>query len=621
MIMRGPVSGGGVKYLSDDQGRTLYALSGDTRSAPAARSPAALAPARASMRSRLSRPAPCTRSRASSPTTWPSSSAPTARCKPRTRAPRSTTRRQISSRPAERARAVRRRVGGTSDPPPAFGCAAHLLGVGRPAPGRAAAQGAPTPAEKAAAEALFQQGTELMGQEELQRGVLQVRRPATRSSRGSASSCGSPTATTTRDGAPARGPCSVKPLSSPTRAAKPSASTQQANGRRSSRRGSRSSSSSRPRQVCSRSPGDAQRRRYSGCIRRDGAARGPRRAACRAVARPGTARSLCRVKCRSVRPPSALDVPELTREPVLHEPAAPAPQAAPAKEAKHGTTQRTLGYAVGGLGVLSLVGSGLVAIVPTRSTRIRAAIVSPTSRTPATSKALATRPSPHLRQRRHGLARGGRRADGDRLRAAHHGTERVAGRKSPSRHGFPTRRRVARRDGEPLMASRRLRFCLLGGTGSFLALVACNQVLGIDAGRGGSAPHGRGFGERSRRWHGPRRWRRKGRLERHVGSAGLAVASGGDRPPRDARRLRRTGLRRRRAGLALLRAATGGSGGSNGGSSTTGEHSKGGGGGSSSEGGGAGETTSGPPIHATRTATSWTPSAKARGAVCRSQPM
>jgi predicted lipoprotein with Yx(FWY)xxD motif len=30
MIMRGPVSGGGVKYLSDDRGRTLYSLSGDT---------------------------------------------------------------------------------------------------------------------------------------------------------------------------------------------------------------------------------------------------------------------------------------------------------------------------------------------------------------------------------------------------------------------------------------------------------------------------------------------------------------------------------------------------------------------------------------------------------------
>jgi predicted lipoprotein with Yx(FWY)xxD motif len=30
MIMRGPVSGGGVKYLSDDHGHTLYSLSGDT---------------------------------------------------------------------------------------------------------------------------------------------------------------------------------------------------------------------------------------------------------------------------------------------------------------------------------------------------------------------------------------------------------------------------------------------------------------------------------------------------------------------------------------------------------------------------------------------------------------
>ena len=30
MIMRGPVSGGGVKYLSDDRGHTLYSLSGDT---------------------------------------------------------------------------------------------------------------------------------------------------------------------------------------------------------------------------------------------------------------------------------------------------------------------------------------------------------------------------------------------------------------------------------------------------------------------------------------------------------------------------------------------------------------------------------------------------------------
>jgi predicted lipoprotein with Yx(FWY)xxD motif len=30
MIMRGPVSGGGIKYLSDDKGHTLYSLSGDT---------------------------------------------------------------------------------------------------------------------------------------------------------------------------------------------------------------------------------------------------------------------------------------------------------------------------------------------------------------------------------------------------------------------------------------------------------------------------------------------------------------------------------------------------------------------------------------------------------------
>jgi predicted lipoprotein with Yx(FWY)xxD motif len=30
MIMRGPVSGGGIKYLGDDRGRTLYSLSGDT---------------------------------------------------------------------------------------------------------------------------------------------------------------------------------------------------------------------------------------------------------------------------------------------------------------------------------------------------------------------------------------------------------------------------------------------------------------------------------------------------------------------------------------------------------------------------------------------------------------
>lgn len=30
MIMRGPVSGGGVKYLSDDRGHTLYSLAGDT---------------------------------------------------------------------------------------------------------------------------------------------------------------------------------------------------------------------------------------------------------------------------------------------------------------------------------------------------------------------------------------------------------------------------------------------------------------------------------------------------------------------------------------------------------------------------------------------------------------
>jgi predicted lipoprotein with Yx(FWY)xxD motif len=34
MIMRGPVDSGGVKYLSDDHGRTLYALSGDTLGGP-----------------------------------------------------------------------------------------------------------------------------------------------------------------------------------------------------------------------------------------------------------------------------------------------------------------------------------------------------------------------------------------------------------------------------------------------------------------------------------------------------------------------------------------------------------------------------------------------------------
>jgi predicted lipoprotein with Yx(FWY)xxD motif len=30
MIMRGPVSGGGIKYLSDERGRTLYSLPADT---------------------------------------------------------------------------------------------------------------------------------------------------------------------------------------------------------------------------------------------------------------------------------------------------------------------------------------------------------------------------------------------------------------------------------------------------------------------------------------------------------------------------------------------------------------------------------------------------------------
>jgi len=57
----------------------------------------------------------------------------------------------------------------------------------------------------------------------------------------------------------------------------------------------------------------------------------------------------------------SLDVPALEREPERPKQAAPAAALSPTPVAKPGTTQRTLGYTLGGLGVLSFAGAGILA--------------------------------------------------------------------------------------------------------------------------------------------------------------------------------------------------------------------------------------------------------------------